>query len=110
MQARIYQKAKSAMQSGRRASSSAQGGGGDWVLEFPRGEASSPNSLMGWASSGDTLRTVQLRFGSAEEAVAYAESCGIEYRVIRPHGVGRRGVRRSYADNFGYSRRESWTH
>ena len=103
MQARIYQKAKSAMQSGRL-------GGGDWVLEFPRGEASSPNSLMGWASSGDTLRTVQLRFGSAEEAVAYAESCGIEYRVIRSRGVGKRGVRRSYADNFGYSRRESWTH
>ena len=101
MQARIYRKAKTAMQSGRV-------GTAGWVLEFPRHDRAIPDRLMGWQSSGDTLRTVHLHFPSAEEAVAYAEANGLDYTVMRT--AGRRPRRRAYADNFDYRRRQPWTH
>ena len=101
MQAVIYRKSKTAMQSGR-------AGSDEWVLEFPRLDPAIPDRLMGWQSSGDTLKTVHLHFPSAEEAKAYAEANGLDYRV-QPGG-GRRPRRRAYADNFDHRRREAWTH
>ena len=43
-----------------------------------------------------------------EEAIAYAERSGIAYRVAEP--TPRRPVRKSYADNFRFGRKGSWTH
>ena len=101
MQARIYQKAKTAMQSGR-------AGSAQWVLEFPRHDPALPDRVMGWHSSGDTLRTVHIHFASLEEACAYAEANGLRYTVYRS---GRREPRRrAYADNFDFRRRQAWTH
>jgi len=91
MQARIYRRSKSAMQSGR-------GKVQDWVLEYEPATPRRPEPLMGWVGSGDTLNQVQLTFPSKEEAVAFAERKSIAYSVLPEHE--RRVVPRNYADNF----------
>ncbi len=102
MTARIYQPAKSAMQSGRSGHSS------EWILEFPQQSRRSADPLMGWTSSDDTLRQVRLAFATQEEAVAYATREGIAYEIEQPK---HRGIAsKAYADNFRYDRVGRWTH
>ena len=97
MEARIYQPAKTAMQSG-------QGNTTKWVLEFEPEEKKLTEPLMGWIGSGDMRGQVRLRFATREEAVAFAERRGIPYHVTEPK---RRRIRpKSYADNFRYDRVE----
>jgi len=91
MPARIYQRPKNAMQSGRARTD-------DWVLEFIPAEAKKPDPLMGWAGSGDTSEQVVLSFASAGEAQAYADKYGIEARVIPT--PPRKLKLQAYADNF----------
>ena len=99
--ARIYQPAKTAMQSGR-------GKTKKWVLEFARSSRVAPEPLMGWQSSGDTMRQVKLYFDKVKDAVAYAERHGLDYAVNEPH---RRSPKpKAYADNFAYGRAGAWTH
>ena len=64
MTARIYQPAKTAMQSGWAKTK-------HWVLEFEPSLPKSNDPLMGWTSSGDTRQQVQLQFDTREEAIAY---------------------------------------
>ena len=64
--ARIFQRPKNAMQSGRARTDS-------WQLEFEPAEAKQPDPLTGWAGSGDTRDQVRLGFPTAEAAIAYAE-------------------------------------
>jgi ETC complex I subunit conserved region len=101
MTARIYKPAKTAMQSGKAKTK-------EWVLDYEPDEPCVVEPLMGWTSSSDMKRQVQLHFASTEEAVAYCERHGIAYRVFQPKQVTRRGL--SYADNFAQSRRDAWTH
>jgi len=90
-EARIYQPAKTAMQSGRSKTRS-------WVLEFEPAEARRADPLMGWISSGDTESQIQLKFGSKEEAISYADSKGLTYQVAEPK---RRRIKgKNYSDNF----------
>jgi len=91
MTARIYQRPKNAMQSGKARTA-------DWILEFVPEEAKLPDPLMGWAGSGDTKQQVQLAFASESEAQAYAARYGIEVRVFAP--PPRRLKLQTYADNF----------
>lgn len=91
MPARIYQRPKNAMQSGRARTD-------DWILEFLPAEAKTPDPLMGWAGSGDTQQQVQLRFADCEAATAYAEKYGIAAHVVRT--PPRRLKLQAYADNF----------
>ena len=63
MSARIYQRPKNAMQSGKARTD-------EWVLEFEQSEARHADPLMGWTGSGDTQAQVQLTFPSKEEAKA----------------------------------------
>ncbi len=101
--ARIYRPRKNAMQSGT-------GRMKNWVLEFEPAAAKRPDRLMGWIGSSDMLGDeVRLRFADKKEAVAFAERCGIEYRV-QPEIT--RGLRpKSYADNFRPDRvTGNWTH
>ena len=91
MKARIFQKPKNAMQSGR-------AGTGRWMLEFAPAEARKPDPLMGWAGSGDTRRQLRLRFPSKEAAVAYAEKYGIDAIVHEP--PPKKLKLQAYADNF----------
>ena len=91
MKARIFQKPKNAMQSGR-------AGTQRWMLEFAPAEARKADPLMGWADSGDTQRQLRLGFASRDEALAYAERNGIDAEVIATPES--RLKIQAYADNF----------
>jgi hypothetical protein len=91
MTARIYQRPKNAMQSGKARTD-------DWILEFVPAEAKRPDPLMGWAGSGDTQQQVVLAFPLQTDAQAYADRYGIEARVaVTPP---KRLKIQAYADNF----------
>ena len=93
--ARIYQPAKTAMQSGR-------GQTRKWVLEYEPASRRDPDPLMGWSSARDTLNEVRLRFDTLDEARAFAVAHGLEYTLNEPHA--RTTKVKSYADNFRYDR------
>jgi len=99
--ARIYRPAKSAMQSGKAKTK-------DWVLEFAPESARLPDPLMGWAQSKDMDGQIRLTFDARDEAIAYAQTHGIPFRVLEPKPVKR--VIKAYADNFAFTRKEPWTH
>ena len=99
--ARIYQPAKTSMQSGR-------GRTKIWVLEFPRSSKVAPENLMGWQSSGDTERQVRLRFPTKDAAIEYAQKQGVAFEVAEPKG--RKLRMKAYADNFATERKGAWTH
>ena len=101
MTARIYQPAKTAMQSGKGRTKT-------WVLEYEPAAAREVDPLMGWTSSSDMAQQIRLRFATKEEAVAYAERNGIAYTLSEPQK--RKLVKKSYADNFKFGRIGSWTH
>ncbi|ODU19973.1 MAG: ETC complex I subunit [Sphingomonas sp. SCN 67-18] len=91
MAARIYQRVKNAMQSGRARTD-------QWVLEFEPGEAKRPDPLTGWAGSGDTREQLKLSFPSLDAATAYAEREGLSYHVVP---APERSLKlQAYADNF----------
>ena len=89
--ARIFQRPKNAMQSGKARTDA-------WQLEFEPGEAKQPDPLTGWAGSGDTRDQVRLGFPTCEAAVAYAEREGIAYTVVPTPAKTLK--LQSYADNF----------
>jgi len=91
MQARIYERPKSAMQSGKAQTD-------QWLLDFVPAEAKKPDPLMGWAGSGDTQQQVTLKFASRDAALAYAEKYGIE-ATVHPTPPKRLKIQ-AYADNF----------
>jgi hypothetical protein len=93
--ARIYQPAKTAMQSGR-------GQTRKWVLEYEPATRRDPDPLMGWSSARDTLNEVRVRFDTLDEARAFATRLGLDYAVSEPHP--RSPKAKSYADNFRYDR------
>lgn len=91
MLARLYQRPKNAMQSGRARM-------GEWLLEFERDEPQRPDPLTGWPGSGDTETQLQLKFETREAALAYAEAHGLTVEIV-PLGP-RRLKLQAYADNF----------
>ncbi len=91
MLARLYQRPKSSMQSGRARM-------GEWLLEIERDEPQRPDPLTGWPGSGATQTQVQLRFATRAAAVAYAEANGLTLEVVP---LGPRSLKlQAYADNF----------
>jgi ETC complex I subunit conserved region len=101
MLARIYIPAQTAMQSGKAKSK-------EWMLEFEPSSARVSDPLMGWTVSTDMNGQVRMNFDTREEAVAYAQRHGIAFEVLAPKQ--HRRILRTYADNFAFGRRESWTH
>jgi hypothetical protein len=97
MKARIYQPAKTAMQSGRANTRR-------WVLESVPEKGKLRDPLMGWTGSADMDRQWRLRFDNKAEAIAYAERRGIDYVVEAPHPRTLRP--KSYAANFRWDRPE----
>ena len=89
--ARIYQRPKNAMSSGRARTTS-------WVLDFAPAEAKQADPLTGWAGSGDTRDQVRLSFPTQEAAIAYAEREGLAFTVVA--APTRTLKMQSYADNF----------
>lgn len=104
MEARIFNPAKTAMQSGK-------GKSDNWVLEYVRGTARRVEPLMGYTASGDMHAQIKLKFKTKEDAIAYAEREGIAYRVIEPKiSKAGKAKRTTYAENFAYDRAQPWTH
>lgn len=100
MTVKIYQPAKTAMQSGVGAHA--------WVLDQGSAAAVTVDPLMGWSGSGNTGAQVKLSFATKEEAIAYAQRMGLAYTVEEPHT--RKQIRKSYSDNFKFGRIGTWTH
>jgi len=92
MKVRIYQPAKTAMQSGRAKD--------HWLVEPDLQTARIPDPLMGWTSAGDTMNELQgkLKFTTAAEAVAFAQGKGWEYAISSVHE--RKITPKNYLDNF----------
>ena len=103
MRARIYQPARTAMQSGTAKTH-------QWVLEFAPASEREVDPLMGWTSSGDTQAQVRLRFDSREAALAYAGEKGIVADVIEPKPRKPVLRARGYGENFATDRKGAWTH
>lgn len=101
MSARIFSPAKTAMQSGKSKT-------GHWVLEFEPEKPRKIDPLMGYTTSSDMRSQVRLTFESKDEAIAYAEKNGIDFRVQEPKQARRPQI--SYSDNFRYDRKTPWTH
>lgn len=89
--ARIYQRPKNAMQSGRARTDR-------WMLEFEPAEAKHADPLTGWAGSGDTREQIRLTFPTLEAATEYAAREGIDYHVVPT--PTRTLKLQTYADNF----------
>lgn len=103
MRARIYQPARTAMQSGTAKTR-------QWVLEFAPVSARAVDPLMGWTSSDDTQAQVRLNFDSLEAAETYAKANGITYDVQSPKPRKPLIRARGYGENFATDRKGSWTH
>ena len=102
MIARICRPGRGATQSGHARTKS-------WILEYERSTPRVIEPLMGWTSSSETTNQVKLSFDTRDEAVAFVEKLGIQYRIDEPKpDVERRGL--SYSDNFKTSRNGMWTH
>ncbi|MFT5346466.1 MAG: hypothetical protein ACI95S_002213 [Dinoroseobacter sp.] len=103
MRARIYQPARTAMQSGSAKTK-------NWVLEYAPSSARSVDPLMGWTSSDDMNSQVKLSFDSKEAALDYAKAKGLDAVVTEPKT--RKPVIRAggYGENFATARRGAWTH
>ncbi len=92
VQARIRQRIKSSMQSGRALE-------GKWILEYEPAEAKRADPLTGWAGSGDVREQVRLGFPTLDAARAYAEKHGLDYHVSV--GDQARSLKlQAYAENF----------
>ena len=103
MRARIYQPARSAMQSG---TAKARG----WTLEFVAEAGRDIDPLMGWTSSGETQAQVRLQFDSRDAAETYARERDIDYVVTEPKPRKPNIRPRGYGENFAPDRKDAWTH
>ena len=91
MAARIYQRSKNAMQSGRARAS-------EWVLEFESAARKRPDPLTGWSGGADTVEQLRLNFPTVDAATAYAARNGIEVHIVPP--AEPKLKLQAYADNF----------
>jgi NADH dehydrogenase len=103
MVARIYQPARSAMQSGEARTR-------NWVLEFAPDQPRALDPLMGWTGSGDMQSQVRLSFETKQAAIAYAQKHGVAYRVTEPKKRSHVVRAKGYGSNFAHDRRAAWTH
>lgn len=97
MEARIYQPARTAMQSGEAKTR-------HWVLEFLPDASSFVEPLMGWTGGTDTTQQVKLSFDTREEAIAYAEKNMIAYEVYETTPKLKIIKPKSYASNFAFNK------
>jgi ETC complex I subunit conserved region len=99
--ARIYRPSRTATQSGNARTN-------HWVLVFAPAAPRQIDPLMGWTSSRDMKSQLRLKFATKEEAVAYANKNGLNYRIEESAPVSRKIL--SYSDNFKSNRLNQWTH
>lgn len=92
---RIYKPPKNAMQSGTNDTH-------QWILDFEQRQRWE-NPTMGWASTGDPLSNMRLKFTEQEDAVAFCEKNGWAYLVEEARE--RKPLKPSYAANFAWNKR-----
>lgn len=88
---RIYQPAKSTMQSGKAHL-------GEWLLEYISPTSKKADPLMGWQGGSSTQSQVRLRFPDQASAEAYARKKGLDYTVQADNP--RMLKIQTYAENF----------
>lgn len=91
VEARIYQPAKPATQSGI---ANIQ----QWYLEFEPEQSTFIDPLMGWTGSSDMNQQLRMKFSSKDEAIAYATKHNLEFTIKEPEQ--RKIKPKSYSDNF----------
>ena len=91
MAARIFQRSRNAMQSGKARAD-------EWVLQFESTRAHQPDPLTGWSGGADTQSQVTITFPTLDAAKAYADKYQIPYHLVPP--PTRKLKLQSYADNF----------
>ena len=89
--ARIFQRSKNAMQSGKARAD-------EWVLQFESHRPHRPDPLTGWSGGADTQSQVTIAFPTLEAAQAYADKHEIACHLVPP--AERKLKLQSYADNF----------
>ncbi|KAK9452084.1 ETC complex I subunit conserved region-domain-containing protein [Limtongia smithiae] len=93
---RIYQRSKTAMQSGNRETKAWRL---DWDIEGKSHRWE--NDVMGWHSSGDYMQATEVKFKSKDDAIRFATNQGWDYYIQEPH---KRDFRpKQYATNFLHS-------
>jgi hypothetical protein len=89
--ARIYQKPKNAMQSGRARTDR-------WIVEFEPVRQQQADPLTGWAGGDATATQLRMSFPTLEAATGYAEREGIAFHIVP--APERTLKLQAYADNF----------
>ncbi|KAK9472290.1 ETC complex I subunit conserved region-domain-containing protein [Dipodascopsis tothii] len=95
-QVRIYQRAKTAMQSGLWETK-------PWRIDWDV-EAKSyrwENDMMGWQGSGDYMQATEVKFKTKDDAIRFATNQGWEYYIQEPKE--RTFRKKEYAINFLHS-------
>ena len=88
--AKIYQPAKTAMQSGKARTKF-------WILEFNKSN-SNKDFVMGWTSSSNTDEQIKLKFETQEQAITYAKENNILFDLTT--NKKNKLIIKAYADNF----------
>ena len=86
------------VQEQRKTTQSGMAHAGSWTLEYERQQPQRPDPLTGWNGSGDTNTQIRLRFGTKEEALAYATHKGFTVHVVPAAPTSLK--LQAYADNF----------
>ena len=90
--ARIMQRIKNTMQSGKSRS-------GSWTVEFAADQPQRPDPLTGWAGGQETQAQVYgLDFPNVEAAIDWCERHGHDYTVVPEQKATLK--LQAYADNF----------
>ena len=91
MIAKIYNPAKSVMQSGKAKTK-------NWLLEFEHDGSRAIDPVMEWTSSSDMNQEISIKFSSKKAAIKFAKANNLDYEVYEPQ---KRNITiQSYADNF----------
>jgi len=88
---KIYQPAKSSMQSGLKNTKK-------WCLEVMDIYEKKLSPTFGWISSNNTYDQVKLYFDSLESAVEFAKKNNFSYKVF--NSKKRSVLKKTYSDNF----------
>ena len=80
----------------------------EWIVEFEFDPSLKKDVLMGWNSSDNTQKQINLSFSDLNDAISWCNNNNITYKVIEPSS--KKINTKSYASNFSSKRRTSWTH
>jgi len=79
-----------------------------WLIETDFDHTLKKDVLMGWNSSSNTEKKINLSFDSLDDALKWCEKNQIQYKIV---DQTKKVIKpKSYASNFSSNRRTSWTH